>query len=136
MNNSDRNWYLVVGFIVLVILLIGYYQKKESDKAFNSSKVYVVGTVVEKRIPTKGDPVIIYEYNYRLEKLIAKKRMWNTPDINNRFLVAIAVDFEDQPFILLDYPVPDSIESPDSGWENIPKEIIDFKIFSIAGDSL
>jgi len=121
---KTKNIYFSI-VIVAIVLLLSLYQWLRNRMILSSDLKYVVGTVYEVRKPTKGDHVILYEFVFNNVRYKRKQSDWFSYEIEDRFVVAIAIEYDNRPFLFLDYQVPEGFESPANSWEEIPKEIIE-----------
>lgn len=112
--------------IVIFIVITFLYGRFVTIPKFKERGRYTIG-IFNDYSPTKGGGnyvVFTYSINYKLfkERSKASDDDFTKDDIGKRFLVKYVEGEEDLSYLLLKYPVPDSIKSaPPNGWKELPE---------------
>jgi len=87
-------------------------------------QTYVVGTIQDWYKPLKGDYSVNFEYYYNGEKVESFAKAGNYLDQlreGDKYLVSIPEGYPKSGRLLLEFPVPDNVEAPEEGWDELPK---------------
>ncbi len=120
MNKKDRKNWIYMALIPIAFVIAGIYQQMAKTELLELPQKYVVGTVIDKRYPSRGEPIVLYQYSFR-EFEYQREEAERKIKLGGRYLVSIPEGHEDNGFILLDYPVPEGVKSPPYGWDEIPE---------------
>jgi len=107
---------VIVAWVVLSTIYFEYLDKQ--------SQRYTIGTVYDIGKSAKGGVMVYYEYYLNREKYRSSVSIYGfegVAKIDEKFLVEYPGDFQWEGILLLDKPVPDSIEPPPEGWDEIPE---------------
>ena len=128
MGNSDSerkkkgiaNVLIIIVFILSIIGAIGIV---EDEMPIIGEKKYSIATVFDKRGGTAG----IYHSNYTytfLNKTYYGQIQKGTLDMGNRYIVAFSAKNPKKSKLMYKYQVKINLQAPDSGWSNVPDELI------------
>jgi len=84
---------------------------------------YTVGEVIDVYKPAKGNTRAEFRYfvkNQEYKQSVNNYGYEKVARIGKRFLVEYPEDHTGSGVILLDHPVPDGIEAPPGGWDEMP----------------
>lgn len=113
--------YLAIIVFVIVAACIGIYNNFKTNNLLSLDQKYVVGQVRKVEYPAKGGPSITLEYRYQENNYSVWSKIGEyEAEKNDKFLVLIPKGHENEGIILFDHPVPDEIEAPPNGWDEVP----------------
>jgi hypothetical protein len=116
---------ILTTIVVLAILLIAFYLYNSEYEKWE--KKYSIGTV--KSISAGYKSGSGAEYTFKLYKETHEGSCGignHKVKVGKKYIVEIPVDHFDRNLMLFEFEVPDSINAPIEGWEDIPEEIIKF----------
>ena len=119
---SQKKFWIIALSITIISIVISIYQKRKTDALLSIPQSYVIGDIIERRTPTRGDPIIVYIYVF---KNIKYKREATIPNYDvkegDRYFVSVPTGHESEGIFLFNKPVPKNIKhAPDDGWKDIP----------------
>jgi len=121
-SKKDLKIWIPVLLATAVAIILIKIEEAKVDSLLSLKQTYVIGTVVEKRYPTRGDPIIDYRYQFYGRNYKQSSNGFRV-NVGERYFISIPEGHEDQGIILLDKPVPDHIKTtPNGGWEELPVE--------------
>ena len=85
---------------------------------------YAIGKIEKIWKPARGNIEVAYTYkvaNTSYKGSVSNYGYESIAQPGRRFLVEYPKDFPGEGLMLLDRPVPDSIEAPQDGWDEIPE---------------
>ena len=87
----------------------------------NSPQDYTLGTAIKITKPANGNDFVQFEYFLNNKRYTEVAELEGSRDIvGKQFIVSYPEGKPSTGFILLEYPVPDSIVAPEEGWDELP----------------
>jgi len=121
-SKKDLKIWIPVLLVTTAAIVLIKREEAKKDSLLSLNQTYVIGIVVDKRYPTKGDPIIDYSYQFYGRNYKQSSNGFRI-NVGERYFISIPEGHEDQGIILLDKPVAGDITAtPGGGWEELPVE--------------
>lgn len=119
----SKYFLISIGIFIIVAFLYG---KFITTPKFQERGRYTVGIFNNYSSTKGGGNYVFFSYSVNEKKFIEKSRAsdddFSKSDVGKRFLVKYVEGEEDLSYLLLKYPVPDSVKSaPLDGWKELPE---------------
>ena len=121
LSNEEKKNIIVTLSIIMLVSLLGILY---GNFIKSQPRSYTVGTILKVWKPTKGQTKVNYRYSVNTktyEGNVNRHPYEKETKAGNRFLVWFPKEYHHESFMMLDHPVPDGIDPPSNGWDEIPE---------------
>jgi len=124
MKNKSKREKIKIALLFGGIILIGVFVELYWKYLNSLPQNYTIGTINKIWKPASGNINAGYYYyinNKKYRNSVDRHGHEEIAKVGNRFIVEYPEGHESHGILLYDHPVPDSIEAPPEGWDEMPE---------------